>query len=484
MGNASRSTPSRNAPAHVLLVQLAQRSRRRRPRLVLGVGVLDPPGGLTRLQPDRRGRDLVHGGAGTRDQPHQGDPRTSSTPNAVEFVTRPVSADATERASTQHRTVQLSTMDLIPRQIFATSSELTGSDRQIDDVDRAIVAALIADGRMSFSISPSSATSPARPPTPESTDCAGSARSPGSRRRSIQKRSATASRARVPQDPPARLAPGPRCNRRGSGGREPMICAGEYDLVATVRCADMAHFRDTLLVSSTPSRGWSGHRPPSCSTRCAGHSFRDGGPACLVTVLVLASARPTHPPLRPDGVGGSPRRRSKRPGGRRSRVRGRCPPGHCRVLARTGQTPRQAGRRSVPVHGRERGWSRACWVRPRRRRRRPRRTCPSVRRRWRFEIVVDDLIEGARECHQGDGLGRPRRDRHPELFGERAPPATRSATTSSARTGTRSAGRSSSERESSRRPRSSAGAWRSRRQRPRGCGVRRVARSRRVRSCA
>ena len=27
-----------------------------------------------------------------------------------------------------------------------------------------------------------------------------------------------------------------------------MMCAGEYDLVATVRCADMAAFRDTLLV--------------------------------------------------------------------------------------------------------------------------------------------------------------------------------------------------------------------------------------------
>ena len=27
-----------------------------------------------------------------------------------------------------------------------------------------------------------------------------------------------------------------------------MMCAGEFDLVATVRCVDMAHFRDTLLV--------------------------------------------------------------------------------------------------------------------------------------------------------------------------------------------------------------------------------------------
>ena len=140
-------------------------------------------------------------------------------------------------------------MDLIPRQIVAPSSELTGSDRQIDDVDRAIVAALIADGRMSFS------------------DLAKQchiSRSTAHARVDRLRRIGAITGFSATVDPEA-LGYGIcalvflKIHQHGwrqardaivevVGVESLMMCAGEYDLVATVRCADMAHFRDTLLV--------------------------------------------------------------------------------------------------------------------------------------------------------------------------------------------------------------------------------------------
>jgi DNA-binding Lrp family transcriptional regulator len=134
-------------------------------------------------------------------------------------------------------------------QSVQSNADVGHVDRQIDDVDRAIVGALVADGRMSFSdlaerchISRSTAH----------------ARVDRLRRiGAIVGFTATVDAAvlgfgicalvfvkihqhgwREARDAIAKVA----------GVESLMMCAGEYDLVATVRCTDMASFRDTLLV--------------------------------------------------------------------------------------------------------------------------------------------------------------------------------------------------------------------------------------------
>jgi len=122
-------------------------------------------------------------------------------------------------------------------------------ERQIDGVDRQIVAALLADGRMSFS------DLAARCHISRSTAHARVERLRGVG--AITGFSATVDPAvlglgicalvfvkihqhgwREARDAIAQIA----------GVETLMMCAGEFDLVATVRCTDMASFRDTLLV--------------------------------------------------------------------------------------------------------------------------------------------------------------------------------------------------------------------------------------------
>lgn len=123
------------------------------------------------------------------------------------------------------------------------------ANRQIDDVDRAILAALLADGRMSFS---------------ELAERCHVSRSTAHARVDRLRRIGAITGFTATLDP-ALLGYGICAliflKIRQHGWREVrdaivevqgveslMMCAGEYDLVATVRSPDMAHFRDALLV--------------------------------------------------------------------------------------------------------------------------------------------------------------------------------------------------------------------------------------------
>ena len=125
----------------------------------------------------------------------------------------------------------------------------SGSGRQIDDVDRAILNALVTDGRVSFS---------------DLAERCHISRSTAHARVERLRRIGAITGFTVTLDP-ALLGYG-LCalvfiKIRQHEWREArdaivevpgveslMMCAGEYDLVATVRSPDMAHFRDTLLV--------------------------------------------------------------------------------------------------------------------------------------------------------------------------------------------------------------------------------------------
>ena len=129
-----------------------------------------------------------------------------------------------------------------------TSPPASDSSRQIDDVDRAILAALVADGRMSFS------------------DLAAQchiSRSTAHARVERLRRIGAITGFTATLDP-ATLGYGIcalvflKITQHGwraardaivevPGVESLMMCAGEYDLIATVRSPDMAHFRDTLL---------------------------------------------------------------------------------------------------------------------------------------------------------------------------------------------------------------------------------------------
>lgn len=134
-------------------------------------------------------------------------------------------------------------------QSVASTAGSAGSDRQIDDVDRAIVAAFLADGRLSFS---------------DLAEQCHISRSTAHARVDRLRRIGAITGFTATVDPavlgfgicalvflkihqhgwrPARDA-----IANVTGVESLMMCAGEFDLVVTVRCADMAHFRDTLLV--------------------------------------------------------------------------------------------------------------------------------------------------------------------------------------------------------------------------------------------
>jgi DNA-binding Lrp family transcriptional regulator len=140
-------------------------------------------------------------------------------------------------------------MDAESRQSVAAVRSEAASYRQIDDVDRAIVAALVGDGRMSFS---------------ELAERCHISRSTAHARVERLRRIGAIVGYSAIVDPTA-LGYGIcalvflKIEQHGwreardaivgvSGVESLMMCAGEYDLVATVRCTDMAHFRDTLLV--------------------------------------------------------------------------------------------------------------------------------------------------------------------------------------------------------------------------------------------
>ena len=123
------------------------------------------------------------------------------------------------------------------------------SDRHIDDVDRAILSALVADGRRSFS--------------ELAADCHLS-RSTAHARVDRLRRIGAITGFTATLDPAVigyGLCALVFLKIRQHGWREVrdaivdvpgveslLMCAGDYDLVAIVRSTDMAHFRDTLLV--------------------------------------------------------------------------------------------------------------------------------------------------------------------------------------------------------------------------------------------
>lgn len=124
-----------------------------------------------------------------------------------------------------------------------------GIDRHIDDVDRAIVAALVVNARMSFS---------------DLAEQCHVSRSTAHARVERLRRIGAITGFTATVDP-AVLGFGicalvfVKIHQHGwreardsiaevAGVESLMMCAGEYDLVATVRCTDMGSFRDTLLV--------------------------------------------------------------------------------------------------------------------------------------------------------------------------------------------------------------------------------------------
>lgn len=140
-------------------------------------------------------------------------------------------------------------MSLRSEQTVAQEPVSARSARHIDDIDRRIVAALVADGRMSFS---------------ELAETCHISRSTAHARVDRLRRlgAITGFGARVDA---AVLGFGIcalvfvkihqhewRAARDAiadvAGVESLMMCAGEYDLVCTVRCTNMSAFRDTLLV--------------------------------------------------------------------------------------------------------------------------------------------------------------------------------------------------------------------------------------------
>jgi DNA-binding Lrp family transcriptional regulator len=143
----------------------------------------------------------------------------------------------------------LSIIGIDNHQTDGEAGAVTSGPRQIDDVDRAILAALVDDGRMSFSdlaerchISRSTAharverlrrigaivgfTATLDPASLGYALCALVFLK-------IRQHEWRAARDAIVEVP---------------GVESLMMCAGEYDLIATVRSPDMSHFRDTLLV--------------------------------------------------------------------------------------------------------------------------------------------------------------------------------------------------------------------------------------------
>ena len=122
-------------------------------------------------------------------------------------------------------------------------------DRQIDDIDRSVVAALVSDGRMSFS---------------ELAERCHISRSTAHARVDRLRRIGAITGFTATVDPSV-LGYGicalvfVKIHQHGwreardaiadvAGVESLMMCAGDFDLAVTVRCTDMAHFRDTLLV--------------------------------------------------------------------------------------------------------------------------------------------------------------------------------------------------------------------------------------------
>lgn len=121
--------------------------------------------------------------------------------------------------------------------------------RQIDDVDRAILRELLADGRLAFA---------------ELAERCHISRSTAHARVDALRRSGTITGFTATVDPAAlgygivalvflRIRQHDWRTARDAivhvpGVESLMMCAGDFDLVATVRCRDMAEFRDVLLV--------------------------------------------------------------------------------------------------------------------------------------------------------------------------------------------------------------------------------------------
>lgn len=140
-------------------------------------------------------------------------------------------------------------MSAFEDQSVRPQADSAGLDRQIDDVDRALVAALVADGRMSFS---------------DLAERCHISRSTAHARVDRLRRIGAITGFTATVDPSV-LGYGicalvfVKIHQHGwrqardaiadvVGVESLMMCAGEFDLAVTVRCTDMAHFRDTLLV--------------------------------------------------------------------------------------------------------------------------------------------------------------------------------------------------------------------------------------------
>jgi DNA-binding Lrp family transcriptional regulator len=140
-------------------------------------------------------------------------------------------------------------MEAENEQFVASPVNGAGVNRQIDDVDRAILGALVTDGRVSFS---------------DLADRCHISRSTAHARVDRLRRIGAITGFTATLDP-ALLGYGLcalvfikirqhewRAARDAivdlHGVESLMMCAGDYDFIATVRSPDMAHFRDTLLV--------------------------------------------------------------------------------------------------------------------------------------------------------------------------------------------------------------------------------------------
>jgi DNA-binding Lrp family transcriptional regulator len=139
-------------------------------------------------------------------------------------------------------------MEAVSSQNVRSAGESADGNRQIDEVDRAILTALLSDGRMSFS---------------DLAERCHVSRSTAHARVDRLRRIGAITGFTVTLDP-ALLGYGIcalvflKITQHGwreardaivevPGVESLMMCAGEYDLIATVRSPDMAHFRDTLL---------------------------------------------------------------------------------------------------------------------------------------------------------------------------------------------------------------------------------------------
>lgn len=135
-----------------------------------------------------------------------------------------------------------------PQNVSQTGAQ-ADPERQIDDVDRAIIGALVADGRVSFSdlaarchVSRSTAHARVdrlrRIGAVTGFHAAVDPAAIGYAICALVFLKIDQHRWRQVRDEIVELA----------GFEALVMCAGEYDFVATVRSPDMAHFRDTLLV--------------------------------------------------------------------------------------------------------------------------------------------------------------------------------------------------------------------------------------------